>query len=314
MNCNKKFFLNYFKVSFDYVGQRIDNFLFSKIKSLSRNKIYSLIRKGNIRVNKKRVLPKYKLNYNDLLRIPLIKFDKIFKIKFLNKKILLKFNDIIVYEDKYLLVINKPSGIPVHGGTNVYYNIMNILKFLNPELKYLELIHRIDKNTSGILMIAKKRSMLRLLHSYFRDNKIKKVYIALVHGHWPNLLKKVKNKIIINKIYKGFLKKKKTKKSISFVYVRKYYDKYTLLYINPLTGRKHQIRIHTSLNGHPIVFDNIYGNYDLDKDMISKYNFKRFFLHSYSVCFFHPYYRKNIYIKAKLSSELLLCLNKLSNK
>ncbi len=313
MKIKKRFFLNYIKVDYNYEGQRIDNFLLKKIKSLSKNKIYSLIRKGNIRVNKKRILPKYRLIVNDLIRIPLVKFNEVPKIRFLKKDIILKFKNIIVYEDKCLLVINKPTGISVHGGTNIFFNIINIFKFLNPKLRYLELVHRLDKNTSGLLIIAKKRSILRILHKYFRENKIKKIYIALVHGHWPVTLRKVNKDIIINKFNKNNFKKEIKKSSVSFFKVKKYIGNYTLLFIKPLTGRKHQIRIHTSLSGYPIVFDNIYGNYKLDVDLYHKFKFKRLFLHSYSVSFFHPYYNKYIFINVDLDNDLLLFLKKLEN-
>lgn len=174
-----KFFISFIKIDLNNINKRIDNFLFKNIKSLPKNKIYSLIRKGNIRINKKRISHKYKLKLNDIIRIPLINFKK--KRIYINNYIIEKFKKYIIYEDKYILIINKPYGISVHGGYNIILNIIDIYRnILNNN--YLELVHRIDKNTSGILIMSKNINYLRILNNYFKNKKIKKKYICLTHG------------------------------------------------------------------------------------------------------------------------------------
>lgn len=191
-----KFFISFIKIDLNNINKRIDNFLFKNIKSLPKNKIYSLIRKGNIRINKKRISHKYKLKLNDIIRIPLINFKK--KRIYINNYIIEKFKKYIIYEDKYILIINKPYGISVHGGYNIILNIIDIYRnILNNN--YLELVHRIDKNTSGILIMSKNINYLRILNNYFKNKKIKKKYICLTHGIWPKNILKIENYIIKEK-------------------------------------------------------------------------------------------------------------------
>ncbi len=298
----KKFFINFIKVDINEVGQRIDNFLIKKIKNLPKCKIYSLLRKGNIRINGKRVVYKYKLLLNDMIRLPLIKLNKQKKFH-LSKNILNLFKKLIIYEDKYILVINKPYGMSVHGGKNIYYNIIDIYKYLFNNL-YIELIHRLDRNTSGVLMLAKSRYALCTFHYFFVNKKIKKKYIALVYGLWPKNIKFVitekKNSCIENKKYSKTLFK-----------VKNYINNFTLLYIYPITGHKHQIRKHTSLKGYPIVFDHIYGNYKLNKYIYSLLKIKRMCLHAYYIHFVHPFTKIEQTFFAKKDKNFSFILKKI---
>ncbi len=302
------FFLNFIKIDCNNVDQRIDNFLFKKIKNLPKNKIYSLLRKGNIRVNKKRISYNYKLKINDIIRIPLINIKKNI---YIDKYITNKFKNYIIYEDKYMIAINKPYGISVHGGSKINLNIIDIFRSIYIK-NNLELIHRIDKFTSGLLLISKNIWLLRFLHKNFKLNKIKKKYIALVYGIWPNYIKYIKNYIykkryfscISNNFNKGKLSK-------TLFYIKKYFKKYTLLDIIPSTGRNHQIRLHTSYLGYPIIGDNIYGNKKQNNNFFIKFNIKRLFLHSYSIYFFHPFLNKYIKLYANLDKNFLSIINKL---
>ncbi|UNB92375.1 MAG: RluA family pseudouridine synthase [gamma proteobacterium endosymbiont of Trioza apicalis] len=292
--------------------QRIDNFLFNKYKKMSKNMIYSFIRKGVILINKKKIKPKYKLKYLDKISINFININKyllIPKLIKLNKKLLSNIS--ILYEDKYLLVLNKPAGIAVHGGSNLNYGIIELLRTTRPNSKFLELIHRLDKDTSGVLLIAKNHFTLCFLHNQFRLNKIKKIYLALIKGKF--LFKK---KVIIAPIGKSKLINNTRivkidangKLSETHFMIKKCFSLATLVYVKPITGRTHQIRIHAKYMGHPIVLDNKYGDYKFNFKF-EKLGIKRLFLHAKIICFKHPYYNKYINIRAPLDIFLDKCLN-----
>ncbi|CAL4321816.1 Ribosomal large subunit pseudouridine synthase C [Buchnera aphidicola (Chaitophorus sp. 3695)] len=298
--------LSFITVNKIFFKQRIDNFLIKKFKKIPKSKLYKIIRKGYIRINKKRVQAKYKLKLGDLIRIPPLKINSNIKKKNLNiknKKILLKK---ILYEDKILLIINKPAGISVHGGSGINFNIIDSLRILRPHEKYLELIHRLDRYTSGILMIAKKRSSLRYFHKEFRKHCIQKKYLALVHRKClfqkkivdsPLLKINVVNKkkmVSVNKI---------GKKSKTIFYTKKRNLLYSLVSIIPYTGRTHQIRVHAAFLKHPIIFDNRYGNNNLDKKIQTKKINKILLLHAEKITFVHPILKKKITICAPLQKN-----------
>ncbi len=296
------FFLTFIRINCNSVNQRIDNFLFKIIKILPKSKIYSLLRKGNIRVNKKRVIYKYKLQLNDIIRIPLIKIKK--KCIYIDKYIIEKFRKYIVYEDKYILAINKPCGWCVHGGTNVNLSIINIFRNMYINNNYIELVHRLDKDTSGLLLLSKNKNILCYLHNIFKYNKIKKKYIGIVHGNWPKNISKIENYICNKKKIYFFLKDKKYSKT--FFKIKKKFKKYTLLDIIPVTGRNHQIRIHTSSVNCPIIGDHIYGNKYLNNLFYLKFKTNRLFLHSYYLSFFYPILNKKIKLYANYSKKFNL--------
>ncbi len=313
----KKFFLNYLKINNENINQRIDNFLFRNFKYLSKNKIYSLIRKGNIRVNKKRISHKYKLNKNDIIRLPLIELKDVNKnnVIFLNKNEIIFFENRIIYEDNYLIVINKPSGISVHKGTNILFNIIDIYRYLRPDIKYLDLIHRIDKYTSGILLISKCKYFLISLNKYFVEKKIIKKYILLVYGLWSKNINLMES-FIIKKFRRSFVIFNKIKNSkFSKTYFKILYKigNFTLLKAYPITGCNHQIRLHCSFLGYPILGDKIYNHLNFLNNFKLKIN-NRLFLHSYFISFFHPFLKKNIEFKIKLDNELCYILKLLNKK
>ncbi len=307
----KKFFLNFIKVNINNVNQRIDNYLFKIIKNLPKSKIYSLLRKGNIRVNKKRISYNYRLKINDIIRIPLVNIKK--NNIYIDKYIIDKFRNYIIYEDKYMIAINKPYGISVHKGTKINLNIIDIFRCMYIKKNFLELVHRIDKDTSGILLISKNLCLLRYLHNNFKNNNIIKKYIALTYGIWPFNIKKIKN-YIYKERYISYITKdlNKGKLSETLFNVNKYFNKYTLLDIIPITGRNHQIRLHTSSLGYPIIGDNIYGNKKKNNFFFKKFKVKRLFLHSYFLSFFHPFYKKKIKLYANLNNDFLLAINNLN--
>lgn len=301
---------SYLNITQYMINQRIDNFLIKNFKNLPKSMIYRIIRTGKVRINKKRVKPKYKLKLGDKLKIPLIKgnnvTNKVAKISNSLKNLL---NKNILYEDDYLLIINKPSGIAVHGGSGLKFGIIEIFRYLRPLLSSLELVHRLDKDTSGILILSKKPNILRSMHHQLRDKKIKKKYIALVHGHWPNKIKKISSPLLKN--YKNLVSiNNKGKISETRFSIKKLYSTTSLILISPITGRTHQIRVHTLSAGHPIVFDNRYGNSELDKKIGISYP-KKLLLHANEISFIHPKTKKKIFIQAGMQETFKDFLSKL---
>lgn len=309
------------KISSNFVGQRIDNFLFVYLKKISKSTIHRIIRIGAVRVNKKRIKFQYKLKIGDYLKIPIMHKTRINtsniqcyseKIKFLQ--------DVIIYEDDYLLVINKPAGIAVHGGSGLDINIIEGLRLLRPKLQFLELVHRLDRATSGVLLIAKKRTSLVYLHEQLREKMMKKKYLALVYGAWnmhiktisvPILKKNIVFRINGTKMFPEHSQKEKL--TTTHFYIKERFDNIaTLLIVIPITGKTHQIRIQTQHVNHPIIGDNIYGNYKANI-WFKQCGLNRLFLHAHSLGFYHPDTKKFFCIKAPIDPLLNHCLYYLRN-
>lgn len=292
--------------------QRIDNFLIKKLKTIPKSMIYRIIRTGKVKINKKKIKPKYKLAIGDQITIPSInitekgiKKNTVTNIISHTKQIENIFKNIL-YEDEHLIIINKPSGIAVHGGSGINFGIIEILRKLKPENYFLELVHRLDRDTSGILILAKKRSTLRNLHQQLREKKIKKIYITLVHGQWPKNKNSVTVPLLKTKLFnqKNVVQiSEKGKQSETQFFIKHQYINHTLLLATPITGRTHQIRVHTAHTGHPIVFDSRYGKKNLDLKLKNKNLKNRLLLHSHKVSFIHPYYKHNITILAPLEKQ-----------
>ncbi|CAL4321800.1 RluA family pseudouridine synthase [Buchnera aphidicola] len=306
--------LCFIKIHKTHLYQRIDNFLIKKFKNIPKSKLYNIIRRGKIRINKKRVKPKYKLKIGDIVKIPPLKIQKVNSRK---KKIDKKYCKIILkntlYEDKHILIINKISGISVHGGSGINFGIIEILRLLKPQEKYLELIHRLDRYTSGILMIAKKKSSLLYFHKKFREKNIQKEYIAIVHGN-VFFKKKTVNNFLLKK---NVLNKKKivivnnTGKLSKTIFIKKKTTlNFSLISIVPCTGRMHQIRVHAAYIGHPIVFDDRYGKKFLDKKIMFNKN-NNLLLHAKKITFIHPISKKKITISAPLDKKFKKIIKKL---
>ncbi|QJC35571.1 RluA family pseudouridine synthase [Enterobacteriaceae endosymbiont of Donacia sparganii] len=298
--------------------QRIDNFLINKFKNVPKSMIYRILRQGKIKVNKKKILPNFKIKSQDIIKLPFIYIKKTKPIKYnLNLDKINFFKKTIIFQDKYILAINKPSGIAVHGGSGINYGIIENFRFLFKKNNFLELVHRIDKETSGVLLIAKKRSILKILQKQLREKQVIKEYLALVKG---NFFEK-KYIHIKNFLFKNFLNKKikviiddnKGKYSETKFRIIKNYKNMMLIKIKPLTGRTHQIRVHMSYLNYPIINDNRYGNDIFNIKFKKKFNLDRLFLHAKSIIFTHPINNRKIKIYAPLSQELNNCLLKLNN-
>ncbi|MGC1853782.1 MAG: 23S rRNA pseudouridine(955/2504/2580) synthase RluC [Candidatus Aquirickettsiella sp.] len=310
--------IQHLTVTNDYSGQRLDNFLMSRLKGLPKSRLYRIIRKGELRINKKRVKPDYRLQEGDVIRIPPLRLAPAVTKNSLNIKLAALLEKAIIFEDTHFLALNKPSGIAVHGGSGIHLGVIESLRLLRPQLKFLELVHRLDRDTSGCLLLAKKSSTLKELHALLRSGEIKKTYIALVAGHWPKSLLKVDAPLYKNQLQSGErIVRVQTggKNSLTEFSVQHYYAESTLIAAMPITGRTHQIRVHAQFAKHPIIGDEKYGDKEINKKM-RQLGCKRLFLHASQLEFTLPSIEKTIMLKAELPEDLnqvLTCLASLSD-
>lgn len=299
----------------DYQGQRIDNFLINKLKGVPKSAIYRILRKGEVRVNKKRVKPVYKLQAQDVVRVPPIKVaEKPQHIIPKNLDKIANLEQAILYEDKSLLVINKPSGMAVHGGSGLNYGLIEALRALRPQERNLELVHRLDRDTSGCLIIAKRRSILKALHEQLREKTMEKNYWALVAGQWDAKHRNVTEPLNKNTLLSGErvvrVDAEQGKPSHTRFRVLERFAHCTLVQASPVTGRTHQIRVHTQCKGHPIACDDKYGDQVFDQQM-RNVGLNRLFLHAHEIRFYHPKTQTTLALEAPLDNALAHCLTQL---
>ncbi|CEL12297.1 Ribosomal large subunit pseudouridine synthase C [Candidatus Portiera aleyrodidarum] len=301
---------NYKIIIFNHLNQRLDNYLIKNLKGIPKNLIYRLIRKGIIKINNKKFKAKNKLKRGDKIRIPIL-YKRIVKKQInINEKLKNFLINKIIYESNDWLIINKPSGFAVHGGNNITIGLIEFLKKNIKNINFIELVHRIDKNTSGCLLIAKSRKFLIYINSAFKKKYIEKCYLALVEGNWPINYIYIyapinKYKININGEYYNIINKF-GKHSYTFFEICKIFKGFTLIKVFPITGRMHQIRVHSAFLGHPLLGDSKYGS-QIGKKFLK---LKRLFLHSYYIKF--PEFKsvKIIQLKTKIDEELKLVLNR----
>ncbi len=294
-------------VSDDEAGQRIDNFLLKRLKGVPKSRIYRILRKGEVRVNKKRVKPEYKLLTEDLVRIPPIRVAEPNSLPSNKLNQVTQLEQQIVYEDDYLLVLNKPSGMAVHGGSGLSFGVIEALRSLRQDCRYLELVHRIDRDTSGLLVVAKKRSALREMHRQLREKLVQKDYLTLVHGQWPKGTKSVDAPLRKNALASGervvVVDPMEGKQSLTRYKIERRYTDMTLMKASPVTGRTHQIRVHSQYAGHSIAGDDKY----TDKKLIAEVadiGLHRLFLHAWQIRFEHPGTQQQMQLTAPLDPEL----------
>lgn len=309
----EKIAVQYITVEPDFADQRIDNFLVTRLKGLPKSRIYRILRKGEVRVNKKRIEPSYRLKAGDQIRIPPLKLEPSKKPPSVHHRLIDLLSERIVYEDKNLLIINKPSGIPVHGGSQVKVGLIEALRTMYPKLPQLELVHRLDSDTSGALIIAKKRSVLRELHDLLRKGEVRKIYLALTKGHWTPSELRVEASLQKNIISSGERIVKVHKEGKSSLTVFKPVKEFTnamLVEATLFTGRTHQIRVHAQYRKHPIAGDEKYGDREFNK-LMKEYGLKRLFLHAFKLEFTLPTSGQKINISVPLDPDLDACLHKL---
>ena len=294
-------------------GQRIDNYLFKVFKGVPKSHVYRIIRSGEVRVNKGRIDQTYRVQAGDIVRIPPLRVSE--KTE---KSVPARTFDIL-YEDDWLLVINKPAGVAVHGGSGVSFGVIEQLRAARPESRFLELVHRLDKETSGILVLAKKRSALVKLHEQVRAGSIDKRYQALVKGDWKNGREHVRLPLLKYHTADGERRVRVDPnglKSHTVFNVIDHYPGFTLLEAELKTGRTHQIRVHLASSGHVIAGDDKYGDFELNRQMQKKDQggLKRMFLHAWKITFNHPETGQPLTIEAPLPKECQQCLENLDDK
>lgn len=304
--------VQYLTISPDEAGQRLDNYLSRILKRVPRSLIYRIIRKGEVRVNKGRAKPDRKLEGGDIVRVPPIKLDSPSVASKPGKNLSELLKASVLYEDSGLIVINKPSGLAVHGGSGIKLGLVEALRQIRDD-HYLELVHRLDRDTSGCIMLAKKRSVLRALHRKLRDDRdINKQYLALVKGKWSKRRGSVDAPLLKRELPggEGVVKvdiEGKASKTLFEVVER--FDDVTLMRAKLITGRTHQIRVHALHVGHPLVGDEKYGDEAFNKIMKAR-GVRRLFLHAASLSFSLEE-GKTINVQAPLSQDLQSALDQL---
>ncbi|MDB5893672.1 MAG: ribosomal large subunit pseudouridine synthase [Rhodoferax sp.] len=298
----------------DGAGQRLDNFLMRHLKGVPKTHVYRIIRSGEVRINKGRAAADTRLAEGDVVRLPPVRTSERAAEKSeamaqaVHAAPAREFK--VIFEDEHLLAIDKPAGVAVHGGSGVAFGVIEQLRIARPGAKFLELVHRLDRETSGILLIAKKRSALTRVQDQFRERETGKTYLALVEGHWPT------NKKVLDKpLHKYLLPdgERRVKvvakedpdgmRSLSLVKVRQKFAEFTLLEVTIKTGRTHQIRVHLASEDHPIAGDDKYGHFELNK-ALQKRGLKRMFLHAWHLSLTHPGTGEPLSLDAGLPQEL----------
>lgn len=289
-------------------GQRLDNFLARILKGVPRSMVYRILRRGEVRVNKGRVSPSYKLKEGDVIRIPPVRVSEgPVTIPSSNLHLVQDLNERILFEDENIIVVDKPAGLAAHGGSGIEYGLIEALRALKPELPYLELAHRLDRETSGCLIVAKRRSALRNLHEQFRQRVVKKRYLTLVPGKWDRKVKLVEAPLKRNELRSGERMvevnfRDGQPSSTGFDIVEELSDA-TLMAAMPHTGRTHQIRVHCAYLRHPVGNDDKYGDKEFNAYLHS-IGLKRMFLHAFRITFLNPKDGRIMKIEAKLPKEL----------
>lgn len=279
--------VRYVTVSEDSAGQRVDNFLLGHLKGVPKTRLYRMMRKGEVRVNKGRVKPTQRLAVGDTVRIPPVYIEPTDSRGQAPRHIIEALRDSVLFEDRDVLVINKPGGIAVHGGSGVSWGVVEALRTMSETWSEVALAHRLDRETSGVLVLAKRRAALRRLHADFREDRVSKVYQALVVGYWPHGHHVIDLPLRVSERRGGerhVIVAPDGKPSITEVTVTDARRAASLLTINPKTGRTHQIRVHLAHYGFPIAGDARYGEEDVNRQL-AKQGLPRLFLHAQSIAF-----------------------------
>lgn len=270
----------------DQAGQRVDNFLIKSLKKLPKSRLYRIIRKGEVRINKKRVKPEYKLCSGDMLRIPPVRLDEDNNGPVtIPAELLQRLETSVLYENEEILVLNKPGGLAVHSGSGLKYGVIDAMRLLRPQHD-MELVHRLDRDTSGCLLLAKNRHSLRIMQRLLQSGEIRKTYQAIVKGHWKRSLTSIDLPLLRQtmpngekKVFVDDLGQTASTKIESIRHSSCQKVDYSLLQINLLTGRTHQIRVHCQSQQHEIAGDSKYGDRKFNQNMKS-IGIRRLMLHA----------------------------------
>ena len=305
----------------DSAGQRLDNFLIKALKGAPKTLVYRIIRSGEVRLNKARASADSRVELGDQVRVPPLRLAPAPSDDAGSGPRVPAREFPVLLEDEHVLAIAKPAGVAVHGGSGVSFGVIEQLRRARPQARFLELVHRLDKETSGILLIAKKRSALTALQDQFRERDTDKTYAALVTGDWPAALKVID--VALHKYLDGAGERRVRavpaddpdgRRSISLTRIQERFADYTLLDVTIKTGRTHQIRVHLQQAGHPIVGDDKYGDFALNHrlargEALPGLRFERMFLHARRLAFDHPASGERITLEAPLPDECVTLLS-----
>ena len=296
-------------------GQRLDNFLLRHLKGVPKTHVYRIIRTGEVRINKGRVNADTRVQTGDLVRLPPVRVATVDA----SAPVAPGREFPVLMEDEQMMAIDKPAGVAVHGGSGVSFGVIEQLRQARPGARMLELVHRLDRDTSGVLLVAKKRSALTRLQDQFRDRETGKTYMALVKGQWPSNKKVIdlplQRYLIPNGAGEGERRVRiahkddaNAQRAITLVRVSRLVGDYSLLEVTIKTGRTHQIRVHLASQGYPIVGDDKYGDFELNK-RLAALGMKRMFLHAWRLQFIHPQTGRSETVEAALPDELQNFIN-----
>jgi len=299
------------KVTADEAGQRIDNFLMRLFKTVPRSRVYRLVRKGEVRVNRKRVEAEYRIQEGDEVRLPPVRIDAGDEPGRPSTSLLELIERAVIFQDKHLLVIDKPAGVAVHGGSGMSFGVIEALRASRPH-ETLELVHRLDRDTSGCLLVARDRATLTALHALIRNGGMHKTYLALVSGSWQLGTKRIDAPLATDNRQHGERHVRVAaagKDSVSvFKPVQFLGSLATLMEVDIPTGRTHQIRVHASFAGHPLLGDDKYGDRERNAEL-RRHGLRRTFLHAQSVAFEWPGSGVPFHASAPLPSDLAAVLD-----
>ncbi len=305
MNSLSKDSASWLEVDESSQDQRIDNYLQKILKGVPKSHIYRILRSGEVRVNSRRVQASYRLQDGDKVRLPPLRTG----VKPARAGTVAsgaRFSGAVLFEDEDLLVVDKPSGVAVHGGSGISSGVIEQLRVARPGQRFLELVHRLDRDTSGVLILAKKRTALTRLHAQLRDGAVRKHYLALVFGEWKDAKRNVKvalHKYVSSSGERRVVVNQEGQQAHTVFRLVRNLSGYSLLDAELKTGRTHQIRVHLAHIGYPIAGDDKYGDFDANKRLV-KLGLKRMFLHAASLEFSHPRSEQIVRIEAPLALEL----------
>lgn len=300
------------RIGDEQAGQRIDNFLLSRLKGVPRSRIYRIVRTGEVRVNRGRIKPDYRLRNGDVVRVPPVRMGEPAQRGVPGEGLRRLVESSILFEDRGFIILNKPSGVAVHGGSGVSFGVIEVLRALRPDAPFLELGHRLDRDTSGCLLVAKKRSALRQFHDRLREGGVEKTYLALVRGGWRGGTRRIDAPLHKNVLLSGervVRVEEDGKEALSIFEPVAITALASLMRVRIITGRTHQVRVHAAWSGYPIAGDEKYGDAPFNRAMAER-GLRRLFLHAAELRF-TPSDGTTLAVSAPLEPALLQILEQL---
>lgn len=307
--------VQFIEITAHQAGQRIDNFLLSLEKGVPKSRIYRALRKGEVRVNKGRIKQTYKLQPGDVVRVPPLRVAEKTTPSQIHESLKQELLNAVIFEDEAMLVLNKPAGLAVHAGSQIQFGIIEALRIIKQELPFLELVHRLDRDTSGCLLLAKSRDSLLNLQEQMLTDGIDKRYLTLLKDIMPESETLVEQPLQKNTLSSGERMVRvdpEGKKSKTLFIQRQALDIAQLTEVKLFTGRTHQIRVHSAWTGHPVAGDEKYGDRDFNKTM-KNYGLKRLFLHAWRLTILHPTTGETMHLEAPLPAKLNVVIHKLQH-